>query len=268
MNKKFLIIAVLIIAIVFVAFFAKKFSGEETTSPIGYLTGEKSIMEMTAEQGGKTMNEKEWIKGCEESGQEDRDYCYASGAIYYRDTSLCNNIKDSSMREECERSVEEYYEKLEDMAGGMENMLPEDMQELNEHYEEIQKGIISGSMLSYDEENTEDETITGGGGGGVTEDIYEITEQRQGEMEQAMGKVSDDVKVEIGALMFYYMNFISEEGMYTPKGLKAMEKVQEIQDKNNIDDDTVSQIPIDVQNDTILLERATKRYNELLEKGI
>ena len=107
-----------------------------------------------------------------------------------------------------------------------------------------------------------------GGRGGVTEDIYEISEERQREMEEALGKVSDEVKVEIAALMFYYTHFVSEEGPYTQRGLKAMEKVSELQEENDISDDVVSQIPIEVQADPVLMEKAEKRYNELLEKGL
>lgn len=231
--------------------------------------GEKSLMDVAKSQGEKIMSEKEWIEGCKESDPEARDDCYSMGAVYYRDTSLCEHIKDLLIQEECKKGVEKYYKGLEETGKEIEKLTPEE-ETYREYLEQLYEGGFPGALPDVpgeDEEGTR-EGVVGGGGGGATEEIYELSEKRQREMEEALKKVNDEVKVEITALMFYYMHFLSEEGAFSQKALKAMEKIDEIQENNNISDDVVSQIPIEAQEDPVLKERAEKRYNELVEKGL
>jgi len=268
--KKFLPIIIIVIAVAVIAtigFFSVKI-WKEKSGEIGI--GGKSLMEIAEEQGEEIMSKQEWIKGCKESDPEAKDACYAMGAFYYRDASFCKNIKDAETRQECsQEKIEEAYKELEEMGmeegySGMTPMMP---------------GGISG-FLPYipetEEESAGEEGESGGfggGGAGETEEIYEISEEGQKEIEEALGKVSDEVKVEISAFWLYNNYIISnlsfEEGdPYYQKWLNVINKMDEILKKNNISDDVFNQILIEVQENPVLWERSEERYHELLEKGL
>ena len=83
-----------------------------------------------------------------------------------------------------------------------------------------------------------------------------------------MKGISDEIKVELTALSFYYTYFISEEGFLSQDAARVMGRVGEIQEKNNISDDEFAEIAITVPEDKALMEEVEKRYNELVKKGL
>ena len=77
--------------------------------------GKKSIMDAAREQGQIVPSKAEAIKECEkETDQDEKNTCYGLMAFYYRDAILCQKVKDSEMKKNCNReNIEKWYSEIE-----------------------------------------------------------------------------------------------------------------------------------------------------------
>ncbi len=255
--------------------------------------GEKSKEEITKE----TM-----INACKEQSEtKDKNACFTGIAIYYKDSSFCEYIDTQEDKDICQKNIGDYQKAMQERDEELAKLSPEQREQLEKmpgsEYQDCLKQISEkiSSMseqeiknmsteeyLKYMEplyqliapdsklETTSEGTGTGGGGG-VTEDIYELWEERLKENEPYVKEVaalSDNVKVEFTALMQYAMYLYGQEGMLSENAKKAMDRVDEIEDENNISDGASQIIMVAVAGDQTLQSRADNRYNELIKQGL
>lgn len=115
MSKKLLgiILVVLIVAIAGMVYFGfqKSFF---TGKGIGGI-GKKSLMDTAREKGQIVPSKTDAIKECEkETDQDGKDTCYGLVAFYYRDASLCKQIKDPEIKKNCnQENIETWYSEME-----------------------------------------------------------------------------------------------------------------------------------------------------------
>lgn len=233
MKKNLLIIIILIavVAIAVVGFFSVKI-WKEKSGEIGI--GGKSLMEMAEEQGEEIMSKQEWIKGCKESDPEAKDDCYAMGAFYYRDASLCKNIKDPEIMKECNKEkIEEGYKKLEEM--GKTGM----------------PGDISGILPYISEAGEEDETIEDD-----SDQQREIPEQIQSTEEER-----DEQCVEIMAHSLYFV-YLLEEGDRA-KALTISDKIEKLMEEYNMTDEYYDEVCNEKAQSPEFTEKLERRLQEL-----
>jgi len=257
--------------------------------------GEKSKEEITKETMINTCKKQSEIKN--------KNACFTGIAIYYKDPSFCEYIDIQEDKDTCQKNTEDYQkaikerdeelaklspeqrEQLEKMQGSeYQDCLKQISEKISSMSEEEIKNMSTEEYLKYMEplyqliapssklETTSGETGTGkGGGGGVTEDIYELWEERLKENEPYVKEVealSDNVKIEFTALLQYANYLYAMEGMWSENAKKVMDRVNEIEDENNISDGASQIIMVAVAEDQTLQTRADNRYNELIKQGL
>ena len=240
------------------------------------------------------------IDGCNKQSEiKDKDACFTGIAIYYEDSSFCEYIDIQEDKDICQKNIEDYQKAIKERDEELAKLSPEQREQLenvqNQDYlkqisekissmsEEEIKNMSTEEYLKYMEplyqlitpdsklETTSEGAGTGGGGGGVTGDIYELWEERLKENEPYIKEVeslSDNVKVEFTALMQYAMYLYGQEGMLSENAGEAMDRVNEIEDENNISEEASQIIMVVVAEDQTLQTRADNRYNELIKQGL
>ena len=275
MKKKLLLIIIIVAITAVVAFYSIKFFEEKVQTGWGNVEKmfeqEKSLMDIAESQGQKIMSKNEWINGCEKSDSESKDDCYSMGAVFYRDTDLCKNVKNSETREECEKNVEEYYEELENIGEKIKKLTPGE-EAYQQYIEQLYMGDFlegASSMPVENEENAGGEVF--GGGGGATEDIYELSKERMIEWEEEMkklteqGKTTDEINeicIDLMAHHLYWsqLYFVKQD---TTAGMEMSNKIDELYKKYEFTEDDYDVICNMKVGDPEFMDQVEKRMIEL-----
>ncbi len=255
----------------------------------------ESLLEKSKEEIVK----KTVINACKQQSEiKNKNACFTGLAVYYKDPSFCEYINIEEDRSICQKNIEDYKKAIKERDEELAKLSPEEKEQLAEYQDSLKQ--ISEKMSNMSEEqiknmsaeeyvrymeqiyqeiipnsNLETTPTSGGsgmgGGGGVTDDIYRITEERAKEMEPYVKEaeaLSDDVKVEFTALLHYATYFYETEGMWSENAKEVMERVNRIEDENNISEEASQIIAVAVADDPVLQSRVDERYNELLKQGL
>jgi len=265
--------------------------------------GEKNLVEKSKEIIAKEAI----IDACKkQSDTKGRDKCFMGVAMYYRDSSACNYINEPEDRKTCQKSIEEYNRAIEERDRELAKLSPEqraqmekigskEFQEMMEQFskmmpnspeeqakmmqteeyrnslEQLYQTVIPGFKLQTPTTPGETESVGRGPGGGVTKDIYRISAEREKENEPYVKEaqaLSDNVKVEYSALLQYATYLYGTEGMWSKNAKEVMDKLDKIEDENNISEGASQMIMTVVASDPALQQRVEERYNELLKQGL
>lgn len=232
--KKILIIVIIVLALITAALFIKGFLKEGKGGIFGKIPGniftkEQNLMDMMGKDGQKVMSKSEYIAGCKKSDADTQDMCYALGALYYRDASLCKLVKDTEAQKSCTKEkIEECYSDLKKCFSGL---------------------VPGGAMIPTGG------TIPSGGTeseGGLTQP--EIIPDGQ-EKPILGGKMTDEIYVEMLAQTSYYAQKYGQD----PKSFAA--HMKSFYDKYGI-------TPEDIEAYSKELEKDPQRAGELGMKYI
>ena len=213
MNKKTLgiILVVLIVVVVGVVYFGYQkglFGG------IGIKgIGKKSIMDAAREQGQIVPSKAEAIKECEkETDQDEKNTCYGLMAFYYRDAILCQKVKDSEMKKNCNReNIEKWYSEIE-KGGAVSPFMP---------------GLLmpGGGMLPGG-------GIIPGGEPSQPDAIPNDVTNEDREKPTLSGRMTDEIYVEILARTSYYAQKYAQDPKSFASHMKDLYKKYDITEED------------------------------------